>query len=62
MILIITIVIGGAVMSNGNPTTVLILLGMALLGTKLIGILFFSWTIVVVLEVLIFWMIFQMKS
>jgi hypothetical protein len=62
MILIITIIIGGAVISNGNPTTVLFLLGVALLGTKLIGILFFSWTIVVVLEVLIFWMIFQMKS
>lgn len=62
MILIITIVIGGVVISKGNPTTVLFLLGMAILGTKLIGILFFSWTLVVVLEVIIFWMIFQIKS
>jgi hypothetical protein len=62
MILIITLVIGAAVISRGNPTTVLFVLGMSILGTKLIGLFPFSWVVVVTLEVLIIFMIIKIKT
>ncbi len=62
MILIITLVIAAAVMSKGNPTTVLFVLGLAILGTKLIGLFPFSWVVTVSLEVLIIFFIFKLKT
>lgn len=61
MILIITIVIASAVVSGGNPSVILFMLGISLLGTKLIGILPFSWVVVVTMEVLIIYMIYKLK-
>ena len=62
MILLITLVIAAAVISRGNPTTVLFVLGMSILGTKLIGLFPFTWIVVVTLEVLIIFMIFKIKT
>lgn len=62
LILIITIVIAAAVISRGNPTSILFMLGITILGLKLINIFPFSWVITVTLEVLIIWMIFKIKS
>jgi hypothetical protein len=62
MILLITIAIAGAVLSKGNPTTVLFMVGFAILGLKLIRLFPFSWGITVTLEVLIVIMIMNIKS
>jgi len=62
MILLITIVIASAVMSRGNPSTVLFMLGISILGLKLVSLFPFSWVVVVTLEVLIIFMIFKIKS
>lgn len=62
MILLITLVIAAAIISKGNPSTVLFVLGISILGLKLIGIFPFSWVIVVTLEVLIIYMISKIKT
>lgn len=62
MVLIVTIVVAAAVLSKGNPSTILFFLAISILGTKLIGIFPFSWVLVVSLEVLIIWMLFKIKT
>jgi hypothetical protein len=62
LILLITIVIAGAVMSRGNPSVVIFIFGIAILGLKLIGILPFSWITVSALEVLIIWIMIKLKT
>lgn len=62
IILLITLVIAAAIISKGNPSTVLFVLGISILGLKLIGIFPFSWVIVVTLEVLIIYMISKIKT
>ncbi len=62
MILIITLVIAGAVISKGNPSTVLFILGISILGLKLINLFPFSWVVVATLEVLIIFLIFKIKT
>lgn len=59
--ILLTLVIAGAVMSRGDPSTVLFVLGMGILLLKIMTIFPFSWVVVVLLEVLIFFVITKIK-
>ena len=62
MALLITIVFAGAIVGRGSPSVVLWFLAGGILGLKLIGLFPFTWIVVVTLEVIIFFIISQVKN
>ena len=51
--LILTITLAGAVISNGNPTTTIIMFGLGVFATKLMTLFPFSWVIVALIELIV---------
>jgi hypothetical protein len=60
--IILTLLIGAATMSRGNPTVILFVLGMSILGLKMTTLLPYSWGIVTLLCLLIFFVAWRTKS
>lgn len=61
-LVILTVVFGGAAISGGNPSVILFIFGIAVLGTKLMTLLPFSWGVIAVIELLIIVLISYTKS
>lgn len=61
MILLMVFIFAGAVAGKGNPSTILVFLGLGILLTKLISIFPFGWITVSILEVLIFFMLYKIR-
>lgn len=60
--LMITIVFAAAVLSRGNPSTILFFLGISILTLKIIGIFPLSWVIVSTIELIIGYFIYQIRT
>jgi hypothetical protein len=60
--LIVTMVIGAATISRGNPATVIFVLGLSILLLKIMTIFPFSWIVVAVLEALIFFILIKIGT
>ncbi len=60
--IILTVVIGAAVISRGSPSTVLFALGGAILLLKLMTVFPFSWAVVSAVEVVIIFILFKIET
>lgn len=60
--IILGLVLAGAAISGGNPTVILVMFGLAVLITKIATFLPFSWGIVAVIELIIIWLISEVRT
>ena len=59
--ILITLVFAAAAMSKGNPSTIIFVFGITILGLKIIKFIPFSWVVISTIEIVIFFILMKLK-